>query len=100
MKIMINLFFVVLITMQFSCISNNDKENKKAAVTAPKNITNEPKEKLFATVQFASERDTSCGMPLSAGLEDTVRVNDKIYGFCSKECKDEFVNILKTQKKR
>ncbi len=99
MKIIIKLFIVILITVQFSCKSDNNEENKNAAAVSSA-IANKPKEKLFANIQFASKRDTSCGMPLSAGLEDTVHVNDKIYGFCSKECKDEFVNILKTQKKR
>jgi YHS domain-containing protein len=35
--------------------------------------------------------DLSCGMPLTAGIEDTCHYNGKVYGFCSKECKDEFV---------
>lgn len=99
MKIILKLFFAILITVQSGCKSGNE-ENKKAAVTAPAIIRNKPKQKLFANIQFASKRDTSCGMPISAGLEDTVHVNNKIYGFCSKECKNEFVNILKTQKKR
>ena len=38
-------------------------------------------------------------MPLAAGVEDTLHLNDKIYGFCSKECKDEFANKLKAEKK-
>lgn len=99
MKIIIKLFVIILVIIQFSCKSDNE-ENEKPAGDEVTTIADKPKEKPFANVQFASKRDTSCGMPLSAGLEDTVHVKDKIYGFCSKECKDEFVNILKTQKKR
>ena len=40
---------------------------------------------------FAYQKDPSCGMPLKAGLEDTLRYKGKLYGFCSKECKDEFL---------
>jgi len=40
---------------------------------------------------LAGKTDLSCGMPLSAGLEDTVNYKGKIYGFCSKECKNEFL---------
>ena len=54
----------------------------------------------FSAIHFASKKDTSCGMPLSAGLEDTVQMNNKVYGFCSKECKDDFVNKIIAQHKR
>jgi YHS domain-containing protein len=30
-------------------------------------------------------------MPLTAELEDTTRYKGKLYGFCSKECKAEFL---------
>ena len=42
-------------------------------------------------LSFANPKDPSCGMPLTAGLEDTVRYKGKLYGFCSKECKDAFL---------
>jgi YHS domain-containing protein len=29
-------------------------------------------------------------MPASAGIADTAHYKGKVYGFCSKECKDEF----------
>jgi len=40
---------------------------------------------------YAIHKDPSCGMPLKAGLEDTASYKGKLYGFCSKECKDAFV---------
>ena len=36
-------------------------------------------------------KDPACGMPVAAGINDTVRYENKLYGFCSKECKDEFL---------
>jgi hypothetical protein len=30
-------------------------------------------------------------MPVGAGIEDTLHYNNKSIGFCSKECKDDFV---------
>lgn len=95
MKIIIKIFLVILITCQFSCMYNNQIKEKEATVDTAK-----AEKKLFANIQFASKKDTSCGMPLSAGVEDTVHLKNKIYGFCSKECKDDFVNKLKTEKKR
>ncbi len=63
----------------------NTAENTKdtVAVTAPV--------KKFAGVKFASTKDLGCGMPLSAGLEDTAHYKGKIYGFCSIECKNDFL---------
>ena len=96
MKIIITLFLIVLVTIQFSCKSDNQSEEKQVAAST---VAGRADNKLFANIQFASDKDASCGMPLSAGVEDTVHQNNKIYGFCSKECKDEFVNKLKTERK-
>ena len=38
-----------------------------------------------------NKKDPSCGMPLTAGIEDTVHYNGKVYGFCSDECKQIFL---------
>lgn len=41
---------------------------------------------------LASNKDIICGMPIEAGqIADTSDYQGKIYGFCSKECKAEFV---------
>lgn len=51
----------------------------------------------FSNIPFASKRDTICHMPLSAGILDTAIAGGKIYGFCSKECKDAFVKTLQAK---
>ena len=38
-----------------------------------------------------NKKDPSCGMPLTAGIEDTAHYNGKVYGFCSDECKQIFL---------
>ena len=38
-----------------------------------------------------NKKDPSCGMPLTAGIEDTAHYGGKVYGFCSAECKREFL---------
>ena len=45
----------------------------------------------FVNIDFASSKDLGCGMPLSAGVEDTAHYKGKIYGFCSTECKEDFL---------
>jgi YHS domain-containing protein len=48
-------------------------------------------EKAFKQLKLANKRDYICHMPTAAGIVDTAMVDGKIYGFCSKECKAEFV---------
>jgi len=36
------------------------------------------------------KKDPACGMPLTTELADTTRYKGKLYGFCSRECKEEF----------
>lgn len=45
----------------------------------------------FTPAMVDNKRDPSCGMPVSAGIGDTVHYKSKVIGFCSKECKDDFL---------
>lgn len=49
------------------------------------------KAKPFAGLEFADKKDLVCGMPLTAGIEDTVSYKGKLYGFCATGCKQDFV---------
>lgn len=35
-------------------------------------------------------KDPACGMPVTAGISDTVHYKNDVLGFCSAECKAEF----------
>ncbi|HXB28566.1 MAG TPA: YHS domain-containing protein [Puia sp.] len=52
--------------------------------------------KKFTAAMVNNKKDPSCGMPLTAGIEDTVHYNGKVYGFCSDECKQIFLKDPKT----
>jgi YHS domain-containing protein len=45
----------------------------------------------FTAAMVDNKRDPSCGMPVSAEIGDTAHYKNKVIGFCSKECKDEFL---------
>jgi putative intracellular protease/amidase/YHS domain-containing protein len=47
-------------------------------------------EKAFKNMKFDNKKDFICGMPITAGVTDTVNYKGKVYGFCSTGCKDEF----------
>ena len=74
----------------FSCSSaGSDHDNATTEAT-----TDTVAKKDFSNIAFATKKDTSCGMPLTAGVEDTLNYDGKVYGFCSKECKNAFVAQL------
>lgn len=77
----------------------NKKEEKTAQSVMPRKKVDTTTAK-FQHLNFASKKDTICGMPLRLGIEDTLILNGKIYGFCGVGCKEEFEKQLKGQHKR
>lgn len=45
----------------------------------------------YQDVKFDNTKDMFCGMPLTMGVVDTMHYKGKVYGFCSKGCKDGFM---------
>lgn len=80
---------IVIIAAIFSC--NQPKsampEKKMETVAAAKDSVENDLSKLT----FAVKKDLTCGMPTSAGVSDTVTYKGKLYGFCAKECKEDFL---------
>lgn len=46
---------------------------------------------VLKKLDFAVRKDLVCGMPVSAGVTDTVSYKGKLYGFCAVECKEDFL---------
>ena len=91
---------VIITSCLFVACHSNDKQPPMDIKKTEDSMQVEKPAKIFEDIQFASKRDTSCGMPLSAGIEDTLVLNGKVYGFCCKECKDDFAAVLTKQHKR
>ena len=88
MKSMSILFsFLVVAALVISC---GDQESKKNPEQNAALATNSDTVKITAAM-VDNKRDPSCGMPVSAGIGDTAHYKGKVLGFCSKECKDEFL---------
>ena len=83
----INLLLVpFVLTSLFACKNTTHVETThkdSTTVAVPK--------QPFDGVAFASKKDVACGMLLTAGVTDTAHYKGKIYGFCSPECKTDFL---------
>lgn len=68
MKIILKLFFVILITVQSGCKSDNE-ENKKAAVTAPAIIRNKPKQNFLQIFSLLPKETLPAGCLFQQALK-------------------------------
>lgn len=48
-------------------------------------------EKTYDVKLVDNKKDPTCGMPVTAGISDTAHYENKVLGFCSTECKNEFL---------
>lgn len=71
-----------------ACESGSTKTEKLNSDTVA--LQKEPSN-VFEHMLVDNRKDPSCGMPVSAGINDTAHYKDKVLGFCSKECKDDFL---------
>lgn len=90
------ILLLTMITALAAC--NESKQENATEATAANHMPDSTAVSDFSLVQFASKRDTTCRMPLAAGIADTAIVDTKTYGFCSKECKEEFLKTLQVKK--
>jgi YHS domain-containing protein len=84
---------IVLISLFAAC---SDKESKQTEPGRPmptsmKAAGGNVIARKFTPEMIVNKKDYSCGMPVTAGIEDTCHYKGKAYGFCSKECKEEFL---------
>ena len=73
-----------------SCHSTSDNA-KTAAQAGSKRQAAMGVSPELRKLHFDYDKDPSCGMPLHAGLLDSTVYKGKLYGFCSKECKEAFL---------
>jgi YHS domain-containing protein len=81
------IFITLVIFATAACNNQRSAETK----TSPADSTLKAVKAKYTVNMVDNKIDLSCGMPLTAGIEDTCHYNGKVYGFCSKECKDEFL---------
>jgi YHS domain-containing protein len=87
---------LIVVVALFATACNNTNKNtgtNKISISDSSVNMAKPKDSLavYTAEMLDSKKDLVCGMPASAGIADTAHYKGKVYGFCSKECKDEFV---------
>lgn len=86
------IFFILIAVALFFIACSSAEQKPQTTEKKIKTKTDSTNDKPdFSGLKFASKIDLNCGMPLSYGVGDTAIINGKVYGFCSKECKDEYV---------
>jgi YHS domain-containing protein len=88
-KLRLFTFITVLLNLTGIFFSCNQKPNPE--ITSVKINKSDSVRKKFTADMVNNKKDPSCGMPVTAGIEDTVHYNGKVYGFCSDECKQIFL---------
>ena len=51
----------------------------------------EPAATSFPVSMVNNKKDPTCGMPVTAGISDPAHYDNKVLGFCSAGCKEEFL---------
>ena len=84
---------LLLMGIAFLAACNSDSNKEKAPTPAPAATAIMPADstKSYDQALVDNKKDPSCGMPVSAGVSDTVHYKDKVLGFCSTECKESFM---------
>jgi YHS domain-containing protein len=86
----ISKFTVALLIVTFTACNQADTVSTEKKMEMPVAVKDTAKDK-FDGLTYAVKKDLVCGMPVSAGVNDTSHYKGKIYGFCAAECKAEFI---------
>jgi YHS domain-containing protein len=89
------LIIIGIVTLALAgCHSSAGKDNPVPATVTGAQAADSVK--TYDVALLDNKKDPVCGMPSGAGMEDTLHVNGKVIGFCSKECKAAFLKDPKS----
>ncbi len=79
------------VTLFFTACGGQQTAANGAKDTATAMTTDSTVAKSFEVSLVDNKKDPTCGMPVTAGISDTAHYDNHVLGFCSTECKDEFL---------
>ena len=91
MKVLKTTSLLMASIVLFSCGTSNEKVNVASADTTQIATMDTAAEKTYAVSLVNNKKDPTCGMPVTAGISDTAHYEKNVLGFCSVECKNEFL---------
>lgn len=88
-KLFIHFFFIGLLLSACNQPASDKSEHKDHPANDVTVMDTAPaKNNLLGLVD--NKKDPICGMPVTAGVSDTLHYQGKVLGFCAPECKAEF----------
>lgn len=80
----------VVLTSYFGCNNKKDQKISTRQIPAVPRQFVHPHIVIDSSL-LAMKKDAVCYMPLWTGIIDTCIYKGKVYGFCSKDCKNDFL---------
>jgi YHS domain-containing protein len=92
-QVRIYISLILVCCQAFACNQQPKSEGSDAGGKSTDSMTiNTDAVKIkYTAAMVDNQKDPNCGMPVTAGIEDTVHYNGKAFGFCSEECKAAFL---------
>ena len=91
MKKIIGLSLIVTTLYLAACGGQQTEKAEATKDTATLMSTDTVSSKTYAVSLVNNKKDPTCGMPVTAGIADTAHYDGHVLGFCSAECKAEFL---------
>ena len=92
-QFMKHIYSIVLGLLIFSSCNDQTIQTEVSATPGEDTMTIQEnvQQTKYTPEMVVNKHDMTCGMPVTAGISDTCHFNGNAYGFCSPECKTEFL---------
>jgi len=87
----VSLISMALLLTALTVISPACNQQPQTTISPAAMEQKDSSEKKFTASMVDNKKDPNCGMPVTAGIADTVHYKGKVIGFCSDECKQAFL---------
>ena len=85
----VNLMAITCSIFVMAC--GNDHTTATTTIDSTVNVAAEDSVMSYDISLVNNKKDPTCGMPVTAGIHDTAHYDNKVLGFCSAGCKEEFL---------
>ena len=90
-KLFIFTFSTFSVLFLAACGTSSTEQKAATATTDTVVSMIDSTEKTYDVKLVDNKKDPTCGMPVTAGISDTAHYEKNVLGFCSIECKNEFL---------